>query len=112
MKISLVKYYVLLLAIFAFTGCATRPGRVITMNSYLEVHNGETRDQILRQFGEPFAIELKDDGMEILTYIERFTMDGKVVQARYYYFYIKGDKVVGKIVNTVDRPLSIDSDDL
>jgi outer membrane protein assembly factor BamE (lipoprotein component of BamABCDE complex) len=96
---------------FCFAGCATQSGRVITMDSYLEVHNGETRAEILSQFGEPLSIELKDDGTEIFTYIERFSMNGKVVEARYYYFYIKGDKVVGKIANTVDRPQSINSDD-
>ncbi|MCH9617258.1 MAG: hypothetical protein SP4CHLAM5_07820 [Chlamydiia bacterium] len=111
MKTSLLKFFVFLLTASCFVACATQPGKVITMDSYLQVENGETREDILREFGEPLTIELKDDGTEIFTYIERFFMNGKVIEAHYYYFYIKGGKVVGKLVKTEDRPQSINSDD-
>ena len=112
MKTFPLKSILLSFVALFFAGCATQSGRVITMNSYLDVHNGESRQDVLDQFGEPVSIELKDDGTEIFTYIERFSMNGEVVEARYYYFYIKNDKVVGKVVNTEDRPQSINSDEL
>ena len=92
--------------------CATRSAQVVTMDSYLKVENGETREDILQKFGEPVSIEMKDNGLEIFTYIERFSINQQIIEARYYYFYIKDGKVVGKIANVVDRPQTINSDQL
>lgn len=103
-------YQSLLLIACAFTSCATRPGKVVTMKSYLQVENGETREQILKDFGEPFSIELKEDGTEIFTYIERFFWKDEVIDSRFYYFYIKNGKVVGKVATSEPQTQSIDSD--
>ena len=82
------------------------------MNSYLQVQEGKTRQDVLKEFGEPVSIEVNDEGMETFTYIEYFSLDERVVQARYYYFYFKNDKLIGKAVQIKDRPQSIDSDQL
>ena len=112
MKMSFLKYLLLVGVVCCFGACATRSGKVVTMDSYLQVENGETREQILQQFGEPVSIEMNDEGVEIFTYIERFSMNNQVVEARSYYFYIKDGVVVGKIANVVDRPQVLDSDNL
>ena len=98
--------------LFSTFSCATRSSKVITMESYLQVETGETREEILRQFGEPFTIEMNDRGVEVFTYIERFFMNGEVYDSRYYYFYIKDGKVVGKVATNEPAPLQINSDEL
>ena len=80
------------------------------MKTYLPVENGETREQILEKFGEPVSITLRDDGVEIFKYIERFSLYGEVVEARAYYFYIKDGIVIGKIAQVQDRPDAMDAD--
>ncbi|MCH9811251.1 hypothetical protein K0U07_00635 [bacterium] len=101
-----------LFLLFGAVSCATRSAKVITMKSYLQVENGETREQVLQQFGEPFSIEMNDSGVEVFTYIERFFMNGEVYDSRYYYFYIKDGKVIGKVATSEPAPLQINSDDL
>lgn len=112
MKISLLKFLCLILPFFMNMSCATRSAKVVTMNSYLQVKNGETREDILKKFGEPVTIEMNDSGVEIFTYIERFELQQQVVEARYYYFYIKDGKVIGKVANVVNRPQTINSDQM
>jgi outer membrane protein assembly factor BamE (lipoprotein component of BamABCDE complex) len=95
-----------------FSACATRSGRVVTMNTYLEVNNGETRDQLLQKFGEPVSIEVSTDGTEIFTYIERLSLNGEVMKSTTYYFILKNGVVVEKTAKVVDRTQSIDSNQM
>jgi len=82
------------------------------MGSYLQVQDGETREQILRSFGPPVTIELKDDGTEIFTYIERISLNEEIIEARYYYFYIKDGVVIGKVLRVQERPQALDADQI
>jgi hypothetical protein len=107
MKISVPK--ILSLVFLLFAGCSNYNSRVATMNGYLQVENGETRQQVIEEFGQPASIEVHDDGLEVLKYIEQLSINGEVVEVRYYYFYIRNGKVTGKLANIVDRPSQIDS---
>lgn len=109
MKTSSVKALLVLL-VLCFGACTTRTTKVPTMDSYLEVEEGDTREDVLRKFGSPVSITVEGDGTEIYKYIERFSLNGEVIESRTYLFYIKDGKVVGKIANTVHRPQVIDSD--
>jgi outer membrane protein assembly factor BamE (lipoprotein component of BamABCDE complex) len=98
------------LLVFLSISCDTKSSQIITMKTYLPVENGETREEILKKFGEPVSIILRDDGVEIFKYIERFSLYGEVVESRAYYFYIKDGKVIGKIAQIQDRPDAMDAD--
>lgn len=106
MKIS----HLSLLFLCLFSSCATRSSPVITMETYLEVQRGETREDILREFGEPMTIEMNSEGIETFIYVERFFLNQEVQEERHYYIYFKNDKVIGKAYKTGVRPQIIDSD--
>ncbi len=112
MKMSLPKICLIMICLTLLSSCALRSAPVVTMGSYLEVQNGETREQILAAFGPPVTIELKDDGTEIFTYIERISMEEEIIEARYYYFYIKDGVVVGKVLRVEERPQALDADQI
>lgn len=112
MKMSLPKICTIFILSFGLFGCALRSGPVVTMGSYLQVQDGETREQILKAFGPPITIELKDDGTEIFTYIERISLEEEIIEARYYYFYIKDGVVVGKVLRVQERPQALDADQI
>ena len=76
------------------------------------MENGETREDVLKKFGEPVSITMNDDGIEVFKYIERLSMGGQVMESRVYYFYIKNGIVIQKIATVVDRPQTINSDQL
>jgi hypothetical protein len=93
-------------------GCDTKHSNVVSMDCYLEVQEGTTRQKIMQEFGEPASMEMSTDGIETLTYIERFFLNQQVIQVKYYYFHFKDGHLVGKEVKIVDRPQSINSDEL
>ncbi len=110
MKTSVPKLF-LLVVMCMFVSCATRSGRVVTMDSYLEVNNGETREGLIQKFGEPISIEVNTDGTEIFTYFERLSLNGYVMKSTTYYFILRDGVVVGKSAVVEDRPQAIDADE-
>lgn len=111
MKISLhnpIFFFLILLC----AGCATYSSYIVTMDSYLQVETGETREELIQKFGEPVSIEAHTDGTEIYTYIERLTMNGEVMKSTTYCFTIKEGKVVDKSAKVVDRTQSVDSNQM
>ncbi len=112
MKMSFLKLCMGIFCLALLSGCALRSSPVVTMGSYLQVQDGETREQILQAFGPPVSIELKDDGTEIFTYIERISLEDEIIEARYYYFYIKNGIVVGKVLRVEERPQALDADQI
>ena len=84
----------------------------MTMDSYLEVNTGESREELIQKFGEPASIEVNTDGTEIFTYSERLTMNGHVMKFTTYYFILKDGKVVQKSAKVEDRPQTINSDQM
>ena len=96
----------------SFSQCTTKSTNVITMDCYLATENGQTRQELIDEFGSPYSITLDDSGTETFTYIERLYMNNVTVEIRYYYFYIKDDKVIGKMVKIVDRPSTMDAEQL
>ena len=99
-----MKYWILGL-ICLLAACTGRT--VMTSANFQKTHVGMSEESLVKTYGRPMHIYVKDDGTEIYEYIERFqlgTAYNATVEARAYLFYIRNKKIIHKQVVIRTQP--------
>ncbi len=78
--------------------------RVMTMQTFYDVPNQITSQELKDRAGFPYAIRKKEGGVEEYEYIERITAGQNIVEERHYIFILKNDRVVSRKVLQSDPP--------
>lgn len=82
----------------------------MTMNSFSDVPIGSSSSEIVKSYGEPFAVHKTRDGNLEYEYLERVKAGSRTLEERRYVFVIKDGKVVSKhIKGSTPAPYYFDS---
>ena len=99
-KIQMKKW---ILTLLIFAGCTTR-GTMMNRDSFADINIGESIEEVVAQYGEPYSIRSRGGDCDIYEYIERVLMGSEVIQQRRYYIVVTKGKVVGKYVKFYNPP--------
>jgi hypothetical protein len=103
-----MKKYILAFFVLFLASCSPKSGKeIMTLQSYQETHVGMTEELLLKTYGYPLNITVKNSGIKIYEYIERFQMGATnvtIVEVRRYFFYIKDGKVISKQMSIRNQP--------
>jgi hypothetical protein len=76
------------------TACVWQRHEVMTIDQYSSIAIGTPIKTITKTYGPPLSIT-SNKGRQVYEYVERFSMEGQVVQSRRYFFTVNED---GRIV--------------
>jgi len=103
-----MKKYLSILFVLFLAACSPKSSKeIMTLQSYQETHVGMTEELLLKTYGYPLNITVKNSGVKIYEYVERFQMgatDVTIVEVRRYFFYIKEGKVISKQMSIRNQP--------
>lgn len=88
------KYGIFLGSFLLLCGCFCRSA-MMTQETFSNVQVGTNIQTIVKENGEPYAIDEKN-GMEEYKYVERMTSGNRLIYENHFVLYVKDGVVVGK----------------
>jgi hypothetical protein len=102
------KKYISLFLVLLLAACSPKSSKeIMTLQKYQETHVGMTEELLLKTYGYPLNITVKNSGVKIYEYVERFQVGATTtttVEVRRYFFYIKDGKVISKQMSIRNQP--------
>ena len=76
-------------------GCFSRSA-YLTQESYAQIQVGEPVDQVVKEYGDPYAVDTKKDGTKEYKYIETLSTGNRLVYENHYILVVKDGKIIEK----------------
>lgn len=76
----------------------------MSRDAFAMIEIGESIDEVVAVYGEPYSIRSRGADCDIYEYIEKIRMDYLVIQQKRYYIVVTNGRVVGKYVKLTNPP--------